>query len=43
MPKIILNYCDRLDQVRSMTKTKQENYVTDSIGVIYVETEIGLS
>ena len=34
---------DLFDQVRSVTKTRQNNNMTDWIGVVYVETKIELS
>ena len=33
-PKMKLNYCDWFDGVQSMWKTRQDNDVTDCIGVI---------
>ena len=38
--KIKLSCCDRLDRVQSVTKTRQDNDVTNYIGLVYVETEI---
>ena len=43
MPKMTLSYHDRLDQVRSMMKTKLDNDVIDRIGLVYVKTETELS
>ena len=37
-----LNYHDWLDWVRSMTKTRQDNDLTDCIGVVYTKNEIEL-
>ena len=33
---------DRLDRVWSITKTREDNYVIDCVGLVYVETEIEL-
>ena len=41
--KLKLNYRDLYDLVRSMMKTKQDNDVTDHIGVVYAENETKLS
>ena len=35
MPKVKLSYRDQVDQVWSVTKTKQDNNVTDRIGLVY--------
>ena len=43
MLKMKLSYSDRSDRVQFVTKTKQNNDVTDCIGVVYVETETKLS
>lgn len=40
MLKTKLSYRDRLDQVRSMMKTKQDNDVTDCMDMVYVETKL---
>lgn len=37
-----LSYRDQLDRVRSMTKTRQDNGMTDHTYVVYVEKEIEL-
>lgn len=41
--KIKLRYCDRLDRVKSMTKTKLDNDMTNHIDVIYAENKTKLS
>lgn len=41
--KTILNCQDQLDRVQSVTKTKQDNEVTDHIGVVYAKNETKLS
>ena len=41
-PKPKLNYWDLSDQVRCVTKTRQENDITDCICVVYIEIEIEL-
>ena len=38
-----LNYHDQFDQVWSIMKTRQDNYVTDQTGAIYAEIETKLS
>lgn len=38
-----LNCHDRLDQVRFVTKTRQENDVTNCISLLYTETKTKLS
>ena len=43
MLKMILSYHDQLDRVQFVMKTRQDNDVTDSIGLVYVEIEIKLS
>ena len=43
MPKTILNYHDLSNWVSFLTKTKQDNDVTNRIGLVYIETEIELS
>ena len=43
MPKTILNYCDRLDKVQSLMKTKEDNVVTVIIIAVYVENDTKLS
>ena len=43
MPKIILNFHDRLDRVSTLTKTRQDNYVIDCKDAIYAKNEIELS
>lgn len=42
MPKIILNFHDRLDRVSTLTKTRQDNYVIDCKDAIYAKNEIEL-
>ena len=42
MPKTKLSCRDRLDHVRPMTKTRQDNDVIDHIGLVYTEIEIEL-
>ena len=39
----MMNYHNRFDTVQCMTKTIQDNDMTDHIGVVYVEIEIELS
>ena len=39
---IVTNH-DRLDRVPTMTKIRQDNYVTDRIDEVYAENEIKLS
>ena len=41
--KMKLNCHDRLDQVRFVTKTRQENDVTNCISLLYTETKTKLS
>lgn len=41
--KMKLSYHDRLDHVRSVMKTRQDNDVIDFIGLVYTEIEIKLS
>ena len=43
IPKIKLSCHDRLNQIRFVTKTIQDNNVTNHIGLVYAETEIELS
>lgn len=43
MPKTKLNYHDRPVKVRSMTKTRQDNGMTDYTSVVYAEIIIELS
>ena len=43
MQKMKLSCHDRSNQVRSMTKSWQDNDVTDHIGLLYVETKTQLS
>ena len=38
-----MNYHNWLDRVHSITKTTQDNDVTDHTGVVYVEKDIELS
>ena len=38
-----LSYCDRLNQVLSVTKTKQDNDVIGHIGVVFAKNDIVLS
>ena len=42
-PKSKLNYHNRLDRMRSIKKTRQDNDVTNRTGVIFVEYDIELS
>lgn len=42
MLKTILNYGDLYDYVGSMWNTKQDNDMTDCIGVVYAKTETEL-
>lgn len=42
-PKLELNCDDRLDKMRSIMETKQDNNVIDHIGVVYAEKGIQLS
>ena len=42
MLKTILNYHDWLDWVANVTKTIQDNYVTDYRGLIYAKNETKL-
>lgn len=39
---MIRNCFDQLDRVPTMTKTKQDNYVTDHTDVVYAENETEL-
>ena len=41
--KLKLGYCDRLDRVRSIMKTRQDNDMTDHIDLVYTEIETKLS
>lgn len=41
-PKTKLSSFDESDQVRSVMKTKHDNNVIDSIGVVYTKTETEL-
>ena len=43
MLKIILNFHDRSNQVSTITKTRQEHYMSDRTGAVYVENETELS
>ena len=43
MPKTILNYHDRSDQVLTVMKTKQDNVMIDRTSVGYDENNIELS
>ena len=43
MSKIKLSPHDLSDQVRSMTKTRQDNDMIDGIGAVYAENETELS
>lgn len=38
-----LSYCDRLDQMRSVMKTKHDNDLTDRISAVYIENYTELS
>ena len=42
MPKMKQSYLNRLDQVPSMMKTRQDNDVTGHIDVVYVENKTEL-
>ena len=42
-PEMILNYRDQLDQVSTVTKTRQDYDVTDYTGVVYTKNDIELS
>ena len=42
-PKLELNCYDRLDKMRSITKTRRDNNVTDCKGVISVKYDTELS
>ena len=42
MLKMILNYHDRLDRMQFVSKTKQNNDVTNRIDVIYIEDKTEL-
>ena len=42
MPKMIMNYCEQLDRVPTMTNTREDNNVTDRTNVVYTEKEIKL-
>lgn len=42
-PQRKLNYHAWFDKVRYMTKTRQDNDMTDSTGVVYIDIEIDLS
>ena len=37
-----LSYCDRLDRVWSITKNKEDNYVTNHVSLVHIETETEL-
>ena len=41
-PKSELNYHDRLDRMRSITKTRQDNDVINHKGVIFIEYDTEL-
>ena len=41
--KMKLSYCDRLYHVWSMTKSKQENNVSDRISLVYAKIKTELS
>ena len=38
-----LTYHERFDKVQSMTKSRQDNYVTNRIGAVYTKIETKLS
>ena len=38
-----LSYCDQSNRVWSIMKTKQDNNVSNCIGQVYVEIEIGMN
>ena len=40
--KMILNFCDWLNRVPTMTKTRNNNYVTNHIDMTYIENETKL-
>lgn len=40
---MILNFHDRLDRVLNVTKSRQDNYVIDNIGIVYFKIETKLS
>ena len=42
MPKMKQSYLNRLDQVPSMMKTRQDNDVTGHIDVVYIENKTEL-
>lgn len=43
MPKMKLSYCDRLDQMRFVMKTKHDNDLTNRISAVYIENYTELS
>ena len=43
MPKLKLNYWDLSNWVRYVTKTRNENNLTNHIGKVYIENETELS
>ena len=43
MQKLKLNYWDLLDRVWYVTKTRQDNDVTDRVDMFYVENDTKLS
>lgn len=43
MPKTILNYCDRLDKVQLVMKTRKDNDVTVITSAVYAEKDTKLS
>ena len=40
--KMILNFCDWSNRVPTMTKTRNDNYVTNHIDMTYIENETEL-
>ena len=42
-PQMIINYRDQSDRVQSITKTTQDDDVTDHTGVVYTENNTELS
>lgn len=40
MPKPKMYYQDRWNRVRHVMKTKQDNHMTDCIGVVFIETKL---
>ena len=39
MPKMKLDYCNRLGKVRSMMKARQDNDLMDRIGMVHIKNE----